>query len=53
MGLELFHPVEDRPDGLAEFQIGRVDHRLLLLGIETEFRRYQFKNMDAIQVPAV
>ena len=34
--LELFNPIEDRPDSLAELQIGRVDHRLLLLRIETE-----------------
>ncbi len=40
-------------DGLAEFEIGRMDEALLLVRVEAEFRRDEFEDLDAVEGPAV
>jgi hypothetical protein len=46
-------PLEDHSGGLAELQIGRIEQGLLLLFVQQAFRRHQFEDVDARQIPAV
>ena len=40
--------------GFAEFEVGRIEQALLLLGIQQAFRRQQFEHLDAVvQRPAM
>src|SRR6185369_8994718 len=48
--LDLLH---HEPDGLAEFEVGRVEDRLLALGIQAEFGRNQLEDFDAVDIPAM
>ena len=44
---------ERHPDRLAEFQVGRVDERLLLLRIEAQLGRDELVDVEAVEGPAV
>ena len=49
-----FDRFENLLGGLAEFEIGRIQQALLLLGIEQAFRRQQFEHLDVVvQRPAM
>jgi len=47
------HVSEDRAGRRRQFELGRVEHRVLLIGIERPFRRRQLANPDAVEHPAV
>ena len=46
--LEPFDRLEDALDGLAEFEIGRIEQALMLIGIEHAFRRHQLEDLDTL-----
>jgi hypothetical protein len=48
----LFDPLQDAPGGLPEFELGRVEQGLLLLGAEAGVGR-QLDHGDAVERPAV
>ncbi len=52
-GLQVLHVVEDAPRRRGELDLGRVEHRVLLVRFELEFRWAQFADGDAVQAPAV
>ena len=45
--------VEDRPGRRRQLDLRRVEHRVLLVGIELRFGRRQLANRDAVERPAV
>ncbi|MBA7618603.1 hypothetical protein ES703_25933 [subsurface metagenome] len=50
------HPlnlIEGHLRGFPELKVGRVNHCLLLLGVEAELCGDELKDLDALQIPAV
>jgi hypothetical protein len=52
-GLQPLHVLEDGPRGLGELDLGRMEHRVLLRGLQALLRRHQLADGDAAQVEAV
>ena len=52
--LVLFDRLEHALDGFAEFEVGRIEQTLMLIGIEHAFRPHQFADADPlVDAPAV
>src|SRR4051794_5242266 len=53
MGLDLLDGIDDQLDGLAQFQVRRIYHRLLLLRIKAELGRDELIDFNPLKRPAM